>query len=349
MKSPIRTTTQLARSLNLSRWTISRALNGQPGVGAKTVARIQAAARTGGFAPSQLGRGLRSGGTNQVGVCLPGLDDYFLTPKITLLHENLQSLGLQPLLRIVDGTPEDENAALERFAAMRCAGVVGIASRLLGSDPGPRCLTTAGIPLINIDPLQKLDGPCILTDRRAAMRALLAFLHKLGHRRLVAAGFSRTGSYSKQKIAGLQEGCRALKWNFQRDIVLLECPSDENSFAMGAHLADAWRKHHSKNSAILAINDQVALGLMRRLQDHGVRVPEDVSIIGYDNRAFSPFAGPPLTTIDPQIELLIAHAVKPLTPGSSKNRPHDVKPILVRPRLIERASHGPPPLSRKKI
>lgn len=343
MKTSLRTTSQLARSLGLSRWTVSRALNGHPGVSTETVARIQAAAREGGFVPSLLGRGLRSGQTNQVGICLPGLEDYFLTPKITLLHEHLQERGLQPLLRIVNGRPEDENSALERFAAMRCAGVIGIASGLDLLASGPRCLQTAEIPFVRIDPLVTPGPACVLTHRRAAMRDTVVFLHQLGHRRLVAAGFSPKGPYSREKIAGFRDGCKLVGWSFPRDIIVLDYPDAEsNNFAAGALLGATWKAQQAAIPAIVAINDQVALGLMRHLQDHGLRIPRDVSVIGYDNTDFSSFVSPALTTIDPQIHLLISHALRFLLP-SSEPKASEQKRVYVRPRLLTRGSHGPPP------
>ncbi len=335
MKSPVSSTSQLARLLGLSRWTVSRALNGHSGVDPRTVERITEAARQAGFSPSLLGSGLRSGRTNLVGICLPDLVDYFLTTKISLLQEALRRKGLHPLVQVI-ADEADENAAVGRFAAMRCAGVVLIASRMRDSDPGVRMLETQAIPYVRIDPLQARVKQSVSTDRRRGIAEAMAALHADGHRRLVAAGFCGSSSYGRQRIAGLKDGCRSLGWNFERDVVLLTPAESASDFDAGTQFGAQYLRLPNPASSVLAINDRVAIGMMRVIQAGGRMVPDDVSIIGYDNADFSPFAAPGLSTIDPQVIELIENAVRLLdVPPASASRP-----VLIRPQLILRASSG---------
>jgi len=337
MKSAIRSTAQLARELGLSRWTVSRALNGHPGLNEQTVALIKETARRHGFSPNILGRGLRSGRTNLVGICLPDLEDYFLTAKISLLQETLSARGLHPVLQITDGTPAAENAALERFSAMRCAAALSIASRLAESDPASVSLAAARIPLVRIDPLQPGRSASVSTDRRSAMVLALAHLHALGHRKLAVAGFSGGSFYNNQRLEGLKGGCRKFGWNFKRDLFFLPAGDEADDFAAGAELAHRHVRQIRQTSAILAINDRVALGLMNGLQPAGIRIPEEISIIGYDNADFSSHLRPALTTIDPQVDQLIAAAVDLLL---RENAGGEDSQRLVHPRLIARKSTG---------
>lgn len=343
MKS-IRSTAQLAKILGLSRWTVSRALNGHPGLNPETVARIKETARIHGFAPSLLGRGLRSGRTNLVGVCLPNIVDYFLTTKIAQLERALQAQGLHPLLQIMNNEPAVENAALERFAAMHCAGVVVIASQSKAEDPGLRSLAASKIPVVHIDPLASNVRPAVSTDRASAMSDALLRLHRLGHRKLVAAGFSTSTSYGRQRARGLKAGCREAKWDFSRDIHILPLPEALDDFAAGALLAREYRQLAPSYSAILAINDRVAVGLMQGLAESGLRIPDDVSIVGYDNADFSPYTLPSLTTIDPMVENLIEKSVEMLLSSASPG-----PSALVRPVFIERASTGPARRNKSRL
>lgn len=336
MKSPIHSTAELARLLGLSRWTVSRALNGHAGVDPKTAERIREAARREGFTPSLLGSGLRTGRTDLAGICLPDLEDYFLTTKITMLQEALRSQGLHPLFQIA-GSPDEENETLARFAAMRCAGVVLIASSLDESEPGPRKLATQGIPFVRIDPVNATTGLSISTDRRRAISEAMEALHEHGHRGVVAAGFSTRTTYGRQRVDGLRDGCRKLGWNFVTDIQILPEESEADDFTYGAILGQAYLSMPSRIPAILAINDRVAAAIMRELHTAGLRVPEDVSLIGYDNADFSPYTTPPLTTIDPQVSELIAGAVAMLATGKARASKQ------VRPRLVTRQTLGPRP------
>lgn len=337
MKSVIQSTAELARVCGLSRWTVSRALNGHPGLDARTVARVRETARRHGFSPNLLGRGLRSGQTNLVGVCLPDIETYFLTVKIRRLQEALAARGWHPLLQIVDGSEESENAALERFAAMRCAGVVAIASRLTENAPGRRSLAAAGIGVVHIDPLLSGTGTAVLTDRNFAMRQAIEHLHELGHRRLVAAGFGAGNFYARQRIRGLRAGCRAHGWDFSRDVCLLKLTAPLADFSAGAALAPACLAGMRRGySAILAVNDRVALGILRTLEQAGAKIPRDVSLVGYDNADFGLHLSPPLTTIDPQVDELIERAAEMLVKGRL-----DGASLLVKPRLVPRASTAP--------
>jgi len=336
MKSPVHSTAELARLLGLSRWTVSRALNGHAGVDPKTAERIREAARREGFTPSLLGSGLRTGRTDLAGICLPDLEDYFLTTKITMLQEALRSQGLHPLFQIA-GSPDEENETLARFAAMRCAGVVLIASSLNDGEPGPRKLTTQGIPFVRIDPVNATTGLSISTDRRRAISEAMEVLHRHGHRAVVAAGFSTRTTYGRQRVDGLRDGCRELGWDFVTDIHILPEESEADDFTYGAVLGQAYLKMPSRVPAILAINDRVAAAIMRELHTVGLRVPEDVSLIGYDNADFSAFTSPPLTTIDPQVSELIEGAVEMLGAGKSRSSKQ------VRPRLVTRETLGPRP------
>ncbi|CAN5572207.1 LacI family DNA-binding transcriptional regulator [soil metagenome] len=338
----VRSTAQLAKTLGLSRWTVSRALNGHPGLNPQTVARIKETARTHGFAPSVLGRGLRSGRTNLVGICLPNIVDYFLTTKIAHLEKALQAQGLHPLLQIMNGEPGVENSALERFASMHCTGVVVIASKLKEADPGFRSLAASKIPVVHIDPLRSKASPSVSTDRHSAMVDALLHLHQLGHRRLVAAGISSETSYGKQRVSGLKAGCRKAGWIFQRDILILPPPAAPDDFAAGVLLAEEFQRTANDFSAILALNDRVASGMMRCLTEAGLHIPKDLSIVGYDNADFSPYATPSLTTIDPKVECLIERAVEMLMAGTSEAT------ALVRPSFIERDSTGPALVFREK-
>lgn len=344
MKSPVSSTAQLARLLGLSRWTVSRALNGHAGVDPRTAERIKEAARREGFSPSLLGSGLRSGRTNLVGICLPDLVDYFLTTKISLLQSALRTRNLHPLVQIITGEAE-EAAAVGRFAAMQCAGVVLIASRLGDGDPGLRTLATRNIPFVRIDPLEAQTTHSISTDRRRGIAEAMAALHEAGHRSLVAAGFSRDSSYGRQRVAGLRDGCRALGWRFERDICILPPPDAPDDFSAGTELGARCLALPRSVTAILTINDRVAFSLMQVLQSAGRRIPGDVSVIGYDDADFSPYTSPTLSTIDPQVPLLIEKAVRLLEPSRSAAA---AKPALIRPVLVRRGSFAPPPPAAKK-
>lgn len=336
MQISIQSTSALAKQLGLSRWTVSRALNGHAGIRAETAERVRAAARAFGFSPSVLGRGLRTGRTDLVGVCVPDLEDYFLTSKISRLQHAVQQRGLHVMLHITDGTAEGERWALERFAAMHCSAVVLIASDLMPSDPSLSGLRSAGVTVVSIDPRHPGHHLEVSTDRAHAMRNAVIWCRNAGFRNVVTIGITSNPGYGRQRITGIERGCRTCHWKFSESIIALDEGDESNDFSSGKSFAVEYvERFPRKKPPVICLNDRMAVGFCQGLRNAGIRVPEDVSVIGYDNADFSAYAEPPLSTIDPQVDVLIRKAVELLLLGE---RSEGAKKILVRPRLILRGS-----------
>ena len=331
--NPVRSTDQLARHLGLSRWTVSRALNGHSSISPRTAERVLAAARELHFEPNPFGRGLRAGKTNWVGVGLPDLVDYFLTDKLSRLQHAVQNLGLHTHFQIMELTPGGEHAVLERFMAMRCTAIVLIASQLPPDDPVLASLSRHGIRLVRIDPTHPGSAREVSTDRTHAMRTAIQHLHKLGHKRLVVAGVNRTSGYGRQRTLGIQQGCRDCGLKIDRDVIFLES-EHEKHFALGNLLAARFLDlPRGRFTAILAMNDRIALGMIKTLIQAGLRVPQDVSILGYDDSDFAPYVDPPLSTINPGVDKIITRAAALLVASGPA-----VRRLTVKPSLIERSS-----------
>lgn len=332
---PVRSTEELASHLGLSRWTVSRALNGHEGIRRETAERVRAAARELGFLPDVFGRGLRAGRLNWVGVGLPDLVDYFLTNKLTRLQAALHELGQQSVVQIMEPTEEGERAVLERFQAMKCSAVVLIASRLPPDDARLMALELSDVPVVRIDPAKPGGKREVSTDRAHAMRLAVRRLHEWGHRRVALAGIDAGTIYGRQRLEGIRRGCSDCGWDFSRDVrVLPEDAVGMEEFGRGYRLGEKMRAELVDGFyAVLAVNDRVAMGLIRALNEAGLRVPEDVSVMGYDDADFSAYANPPLSTVDPRVDALIDRAMGLLQVANDA-----AHRLTVRPRLVERAS-----------
>jgi len=322
MKNPVRSTGQLAQALGLSRWTVSRALNGHKGIRPATAERIRRAARSHGFAPSMLARGLRAGRTDLLGVCVPDLVDYFLTDKIMHLQKAAAARGLDVLLQISDGTAESEREALERFTSMRCRGVILIAPRM---PPSP-----GSIPSVRIDALSRGAGRTVDTDRASALAAVATHLHALGHRRIATVAITPDNLYGTQRLEGLERGARSAGWNPARAIAHFPTPRDGEPW-------EPFQRHPV--TALVALNDRIALRLLRWAGHQGLRIPQDLSIVGYDNDGLSALSSPSLTTVDPRPDLLMEQAIELLL------QPKPAR-IRIQPELVVRESTGPAPKSK---
>ena len=122
----ITSTKDLAEHLGLSRWTVSRVLNGHPEVKEETRRRVLDAARELGFSPNAMARGLRGGSTGLVGVCFQEIESPALAKKTAFLQQQLRAMGFQGMIELTDGDPNLEESVLRHFLSHdHHVGIVG--------------------------------------------------------------------------------------------------------------------------------------------------------------------------------------------------------------------------------
>lgn len=330
--SGIRTTADLARVMGLSRWTVSRALNGHRDISPDTAGRIRAEAARFGFSPSLLGRSLRSGRTDLVGVCVPDLEDYFLSNKISLIQKRLAESGFHVLLQIAESAAEEVDA-IRRFASMQCSGSMTVASRL--EDGKKMSGEISGMPVVHVDPIHARAGMVVKTDRSQAMRLAVRHLHSRGCRRLVIAGIDPGGAgYAAERISGLQKEIPRHRWDGPP--LFLESVGND-AFETGTLAAEELLAFRPRDkTGVIALNDRVAFAMIQVLSSEGVRIPERVAVIGYDDSGLARTAKPAITTIDPRPDELIKAAAELLLRGLGGDP--EARRVVVRPSLVVRAS-----------
>ncbi|MDX2055961.1 MAG: LacI family DNA-binding transcriptional regulator [Polyangiaceae bacterium] len=334
----IHSTAELAQKLGVSRWTVSRALNGQKGVGAETVKAVADAMRTSGFRPNSLAQGLRRGRTDHIGVCVPNLETFHLGPKIEVLRRELETHGFRVILGMSNDDAAEEARVLQDFAALRVAGISTFASRL--SEHEWARLTSDGTPGLRIDPLVGPEASSLGVDRAYGMREATQHLLALGHRHLILLGIDGKARYSRARLRGVRLALRLAKLPFEHATlsVLVDKhlrAEPEQGYAAAGQVAQQLPKFR----AVLVINDRMATGLIAGLCELGLRVPEDISVVGYDNMPLLAYAQPALTSVDPNADELMSRATALLL---AKIRGEQTgAPERVRARLVVRHSTGP--------
>lgn len=343
-KTPLNTTAALARHLGISRWTVSRVLNGHSGVKEETVRMVQQAIRVLDFQPSALARGLRGGQTATVGVCFQDLDSPVLAMRAASLQQRLRETGYHTVIELSGASVELERGAIRRFIGQRVDGIVIILSRLEADDPAIAMLERERIPCFWVDPENPVPGDKVLLDRARSMKLVLEHLTGLGHRRIALLGIDPKNRFGALRMPGLMEFAPRCGLDFERDFTLVFHPGETNhTFEYGYELAGELIERSNGNppTAIIALNDRLAIGAINRLREDGIRVPEDVSVVGYDNIAVAEHFFPTLTTVDHQTDRLMDLAVRGLMerldPENSGLPPRESN---VHPKLVIRHSSG---------
>jgi DNA-binding LacI/PurR family transcriptional regulator len=259
--------------------------------------------------------------------------------KITLLDQFLRDHQLRGILSICPQEAESELRILADFLHLRVDAIVLIQSIL---EPAQLRKMLGDALCVHVDPGNQEILPRVSLDRDEAMHLIVNHLVGLGHRSFGTLGFS---SLNRTRWKGLTEALQehAINPDRQLQVFELEAPGTE-SYAEGIQLAKRALAEKKRPTAFIALNDRVASGAIQELRDAGFQVPEDYSVVGFDNLTVGRHLRPTLTTIDQQPQLLISQAGQLLLQQLGKaSGPSLGDHITVHPRLIVRESSGPAP------
>ncbi len=329
----------VARRARVSASTVSRVLNNTGRVKASTRARVLKLAEELHYQPDIHAQTLAGGRSRTLGLVVSNLQNPFFLDIFQVVEADARRFGYEVVIANTDYHPKRLVSAVHWMLGHRIPGLA-----LIVSEKEPALieeLTGLSSAVVFYD--VGSPGPNITnvrTNYYRGMQRVVEYLHNLGHRRMAFVGHH----------AGLQP-LHDRKRSFLKAVNRFSGDL-ESATAVGADSPDGGRlaaRHLLESAfeptAIICVNDFMALGVLRALRDQGLRVPDDVSVVGYDNIRLSEFASPPLTTVNvPRDE--IAHTVcAALLPerGASTFVGRDV---VIEPELIIRDSTGP--ASRKR-
>lgn len=344
----IQSTDALARHLGLSRWTVSRVLNNHPGVRAETRQRVQDAMLQLGFEPNMMARGLRGTRTMMIGVCFQELDSPVLARKTAMLQQLLRKEGYRAIIELTGGDPLLEEAVIRNFLSIKVDGIVLVGSTLQTRQPIVRQLHAVPTPVVTVDPCSDLPMTQIHLDRIWAMKMIIDHLHELGHRRFALLGFGSDRQYGHLRLRGIGEALQSRGLNVEHAATELHLPGRElQDYNYGYHLGELYLALPQPPSAVIGLNDRIAIGAMKAIVEGGLQVPGNVSIVGFDNLDVTAWTSPTVTTIDQQVELLMSTAASVLLQQIRDPETEKRQSQLIRPVLKNRMSTGPAPTNGK--
>jgi LacI family repressor for deo operon, udp, cdd, tsx, nupC, and nupG len=319
----------VARLAAVSTATVSRALANPERVSPEARARVMEAIAKVGYVPNPAARTLRSQKSRMVLVVLPNLGNIFFSKILRGIEETLFEAGYGMIIGDLDGSPEKE----ARFNAFMAGGQVDGAILLNGHLFSE---AKASIPLVALcEAIPDATIPQIEVDNRAAAQAMTEYLASLGHRRIAYVCGPSSNVLERERLRGYRDGLAAAGLTFEADLVW---PGDY-SLEAGVRVGESVLARRVRPGAVFCSNDEMAIGLMRTLISAGVRVPEDISVAGFDDIEFAAVVEPPLTTIhQPRRELGQAGAAVLLDVMSGRKAQPRVR---LATGIVVRASTGP--------
>jgi LacI family transcriptional regulator, repressor for deo operon, udp, cdd, tsx, nupC, and nupG len=317
----------------VSQATVSRVLNGKPGVADETRRAVERAIVQLGYEHGRLRPARRTG---LVGLIVPELDNPVFPRFAQSIESRLASEGLTTLLCTSTPAGMGESEYLDVLLDHAVTGVVVISGHHVddsADDADYLRLKGLGIPLVLVNGRREdLAVAGVTVDHAEATKLAVAHLASLGHDRIGLALGPRRYLTSAHLLDGYRAGLERAGLPFDPELVVESVYGIEGGHASGGQLL------RRGASAITCASDRMALGVIRAAREIGLEVPDDVSVVGFDDAGPNAFVDPPLTSVQQPIEAMAAAVVQLLT--DQINGWATTTELSFRPQLVVRGSTG---------
>ncbi len=285
----------VARLAGVGLGTASRAINGSGPVSPATLEKVNQAIAALDFRPSHAARALLSGSSKMIGVYIPALSGTFYTPILKIVDTELRAAGLHMVVAFGVGLGDDRRQAMEgiEFLIERgCDGLIVMTSALADDDLAALGPKVARLVALN-HPFAAIPGQCFTVDHALGGRLAARTLLEHGHRDIaVIAGppglpdnVARIDGFDAELARhGIDPSALWRQWS-------------DFSPAGGWEAARALLASGYRCTALFCANDEMAVGALSYFQEAGIRVPQDLSVLGYDDTPSAEYAAPRLTSV----------------------------------------------------
>jgi len=287
----VATLEMVARAAGVSPSTVSRIINGTAAVSSERRLAVERAIARLDFRPNPAARGLASGRSMTVGVVTQAIDSPYYGEGLRGIEAHLQANGYAPLFMSGHWSARDEERALAQFAARRVDGVIFFAGRL-----GDKALAAFARLVPTVVTGRRLAGPGLASlkaDDEEGARLATRHLAGLGHRRIAFLAGPGDNLDAREREAGYRRALAEAGIAFDAGLVATGDFHESGGLQAVNRLLD----RGARFTALFCANDQMAQGACLALARRGLRVPADVSVVGFDDLPGSSYTIPPLTTV----------------------------------------------------
>lgn len=335
------TVKDVAQRANVSISTVSRVLTGSAPVSGELHRRVVAAIDELGYRPNALARGLRMRRTAIIGLIIPDISNPFFAQLARTIEESANGWGYGILLCNSQNSRDRELQYLDLLRSQQVDGLLVVTSGAIHDELGEFVRSSGAVALALDRRIPGFQGPWVSADPYPGARDAVAHLLALGHRNIgivrgVAGNVSSDDRYDAIVRALTEHGLPQRRWTWTGEYTL------ETGIEAGYALVQM--PAGERPTAIIATSEFSAYGLIEGVSRHGLNVPRDLSVVGYDNTAFAQLFRPALTVIAQPIERMGSLAVDKIlrmvaqtadgeltavapVPGSAALRVRDKSPI----------------------
>jgi len=325
----------IARRVGVSASTVSRALSDSPLISEKTKRAVKEAAARLGYERNELARGLVKGSFGAIGLIVADITNPFFSDIAQGVAEEAHRAGYGVMLCDTAGKAERESSYVKLLRRKRADGIV-LASATI-EDPQVEELHQARIPFILVSRLcETVEAPYVVGDDRKGATLAVEHLVGLGHREIGFIGGPPDVQATQHRLAS----CRAVLCENHLDVRDDRVFFSDFTQAAGRQAGRRMLAAADRPSAIFAANDVIALGVLEAAEGLGLRVPDDLSLVGYDDIAYASLPRIQLTTVaQPALEMGRVAGGWLLSVIAGRRRP--VLRRVLEPHLVVRSTTAP--------
>jgi LacI family transcriptional regulator len=291
-QKPPATIHDVAKAAGVSVSTVSRVLNDKDDVAAATYERVQRTIEELGYTSNLAARSLRSHRTNTIGLIALDLNDPFAIQVMLGITQAIQAFSYDLILYASGYRGDSTHAAWEQHHVSLISG--SVADGVIIITPAAVTFPTT-CPLVAVDPHSgKTDYPTVIATNRSGALEMMDYLLGLGHHRIGFIGGREELKSAQQRLRGYLDGLKKAGIPVDKDLIQQGDFRRETGHNRAQHLLSL----PNPPTAIFAANDESAIGTIAAAQEAGLRVPEDLSVAGFDDIPGASYITPALTTVE---------------------------------------------------
>jgi LacI family transcriptional regulator len=328
----------LAKELNLSIATISRALSRPEDVAPPTRQRVLAAVHRHGYTPNGTRRSLRTQQTRTIGIIISDIRNFFCAAVVKAIEDEARANGYTVLICNADEDGAKEEAALQLLLDRKVSGVINCSTganlELL------RAFQKSGAVLVDLDRESGLTNvDTVVVDNRRGAQLATEHLVQLGHHQIATIAGPQHLSNARGRLAGFEDALRDHQIRAKKEYLQFGNFLQESGYQCAKKL---FSLRHPP-TALFVANMEMAAGVITFIREKGVTIPEQISIVSFDDSFWARYMDPPLTVISQPMERMGKSTMELLLARLRGGKP--AQTLVFTPELVVRHSTAPPLVS----
>jgi LacI family transcriptional regulator len=297
----------IARKLEVSKVTVSKALRGHPDISKETVRRVKRAAEELGYTPNYMARNLSSQRSNTIGLVVPKVAHFFFSALIEKIYDTAFNNNFEIILTVSQENMERELKHIESLLAMRVDGLIISVTQQTKDTAIFEKVKRLGVPLVFVDRVLEIEGTSKVTvdDRGGAFNAIEMAINN-GYTKIAALAGYQSINIGKDRYLGFEDAMKKHGLEINPQWVVYGGFGNIDGYNGFMQIY----KTGNLPEFIFAVTYPVALGVYAAAEEVGLRIPDDIDIICFGNSEFNRFISPSLTCVNQPTDLLGSNAVE---------------------------------------